>query len=234
MQGLLTAVESRSRTDFDALEKRIEQGNRFVAEQHDSLKEFYVKALDTEHEHFSKLYSSHTTATNQLMTDLELRSLMAQNKNMDEMKELQDKAERSQERRIRDIERIAIESAAVLKNQQATDMQQLRDKFESMVGYIEQNMWWYVVDVLRSIFTNQHLRPHQVREIQDRMFNALLRNKVRAIEDRCESSIHRLQREVKQVKYTNQRSRSRSRGSDKKSDYKKDSRYYDRKDQYRR
>ena len=119
MQSLLTAVEDRASRDFWALEKRIELGERCVAEQHDSMQVFYRKALDTEHEHFSKLYSSHTTAMNQLMTDLELRSLTAQNKNLDEMKELQDKAERSQERRIRDIEKVAIESAAVLKNQQA-------------------------------------------------------------------------------------------------------------------
>ena len=58
------------------------------------------------------------------------------------MKDMQSNAEKLQQKKISDIEKLCIESAAVLRTQQECGMQQLRDKFQEMIGHVENNMWY--------------------------------------------------------------------------------------------
>ena len=239
IQSVLTAMEQRSQTDYQALEKRIDHSQQSAAEQHKSLEAYYDKALKTEHDHFAKLYSSHALSTNQLVTDLEHRTSDRHRQHFDELKDMQSSAEHLQQKKIADIEKLCIESAAVLKTQQECGMTQLRDKLQEMIGHIENNMWYYVVDVLKAIFANQmQLRPKDANEIKDKMFNCFLRSKVRAIENKCDHALYRVQKEAKEMKYGRERRRSRSRArpGDKIGDRKEKqhTRYYDKKEQKHR
>ena len=193
----------RSETDFNSLDKRIQQGLDLTAAKCETLAETLQQSFEAERSHSATIYRQHEEATNAVVQDMELRQQNAQAKHAGQMQRLFDKSSADVRAEMADVHKKVIDNGL----QQEAFMEELRDKCKSTIGYIEENtgyctfgiscrgveaailflrggpqsrwnMWWYVVDVLRNIFQRhlhgQHIPQRDANQLQNIMLNSFM------------------------------------------------------------
>ena len=158
IQSLFDCMLQRSNTDFCCLEKRVENGVQQMGEKCESLEILVKQNLQEEVHNFSRLYDDHTQSTKTILQDMECRSASTQEQHLSELRQLHTKTDMVLTDKVEGLERAHADTAQALKAQQAQNMNELRHRLESMIGHIENNAYWYIMDAVNHMINERGFR----------------------------------------------------------------------------
>jgi len=151
IRSLFDAMLQRSETDHDAMSKRVDHGLAQFDEKCEILERCFKQHLDVERQHLSDLYSDHATSTKTILQDVETRFQSAQATHVEDIKKQHEDAALEMRSRMLTCEQHMSETTEKMQSTQEAALNDMRWKLQSMIGYIEENMWYYILEVLRSL-----------------------------------------------------------------------------------
>ena len=182
VRSLLAAMEQRSQNDSAMLEKQIKASEKATIARCEVVEKHFDEKLELEKKHFAELYGSHAIATREICHDMELRQQESHSNFKDEVCEIQKKTDEAWQKKFSDFEQLCFENAEALATTQQQELQQMRKSLEQAFGWIENNLWWYIVDTLKKLFDRKGY-IEDAACLKDLMTECFVKRAPKAIED---------------------------------------------------